>query len=103
MPEIENSIITNAKLYLDWMSVSGIQNQRPWYSTAAYASPGADAPLRMVTSGPSGAPAGWVPTSPGAALPAATSVSGTCTTTASSSMTWSIERVSRAISSPFPE
>ena len=34
VPEIENSSITNAKLYLDWMSVSGIQNQRPWYSTA---------------------------------------------------------------------
>jgi len=32
--EIENRSITNPKVYLDWMSVPAIQNQRPLYSTA---------------------------------------------------------------------
>jgi len=37
VPEIENSSITNPKLLLDWMSVSGVQNECPWYSTATEA------------------------------------------------------------------
>ena len=32
--EIENRSITNPKVYLDWMSVPAIQNQRPLYFTA---------------------------------------------------------------------
>ena len=77
---IENSSMMIPNVYLDWMSVSAIQNHLLSYCTATWASRGGTSVTDTRNGGPFSAPALGVSSSPGVAFPCATSDSGTCTT-----------------------
>src|SRR6516162_4569366 len=66
---IENSSITIPNVYLDWMSVSAIQNHLLSYCTATSASLGGASVTNTRSGGPFSAPGPGVSTSPGVDFP----------------------------------
>jgi hypothetical protein len=99
---IENSSMIIPNVYLDWISVSAIQNHRLSYCVGDIGVPrrriGDLDPQRRALQRYR-----LCVDEPGPAFPCTRSASGTCMTDANSSMICSIERVIISISSSLPE